>query len=95
MTSTIGSALATAQRMRYRVHSFSANVRLATHVTLSASFTNLELLLNGTYTIVLRELGGDATGDYSLTAVVADANVDADAPFLNGGVYLRQRQLVA
>ncbi len=24
-----------------------------------------------------------------------DATVDADAPFLNGGVYLRQRQLVA
>ena len=52
----------------------------------SASFADLELTATGLYTIVLREFGGDATGDYSLTAVVVDDTTDADNVELTSGL---------
>ncbi|WP_342190377.1 Ig-like domain-containing protein [Stieleria varia] len=51
----------------------------------SVSFTNLPLSISGTYTILVRDLGGNATGGYGLTAVVIDGNVDANnTPLISG-----------
>ena len=49
------------------------------------SFSNVLLDQNGTYTIVVRDLGANETGEYTLTAVVVDKVVDVDNVVLTSG----------
>jgi len=42
------------------------------------SFSDLTVPQTGTYTVIVRDLSGDFSGDYSITAVIVDEVVDVD-----------------